>query len=78
MNLGDPTRLPLGKSGPQVRAMASWEVRLHHSTDETSNDRGGKGAAERNSVKGMKQGPCTVMENLHGHRDVAKLDPASR
>ena len=40
-----------GKPGPKVRAMALREVRLRHSTDEACNERGGKGAAERNSVR---------------------------
>jgi hypothetical protein len=45
-----PPEKKTGKPGPQVRAMASREVRLRHITDESCNERGGKGAAERNSV----------------------------
>jgi hypothetical protein len=52
--LGDPLKSPekkTGKPGPKVRAMASREVRLRHITDEACNERGGKGAAERNNVR---------------------------
>lgn len=47
---GDKKNKP-GKPGPKVMATDLRKVRLRHITDEACNERGGKSAAERNSVR---------------------------
>jgi hypothetical protein len=52
VNLGDPWVAGRLAAPTASRSYCSKEVRLHRSTDEASNDRGGKGVAERSNANG--------------------------